>query len=153
MLLRLAALTGEGRYRSAAEAALAPMAAIAPEHPTGFAQWLLAFQLAGAPIDEVAIVGDLDAPDTHALLAVARGAYRPGLVLACGTGAGGICRPLLHGRVRLDGRATAYLCRGFACRAAGHRTGRAGGTAGRARPVAARCGRSDGRVARTSADR
>ncbi len=116
MLLRLAALTGDGRYRSAAEAALAPMAAIAPEHPTGFGQWLLAFQLAGAPIDEVAIVGDLDAPDTHALLSVARGAYRPGLVLAAAPAPEASAVPLLHGRVRLDDRATAYLCRGFACR-------------------------------------
>ena len=116
MLLRLAALTGDGRYRSAAEAALAPMAAIATEHPTGFGQWLLAFQLAQAPIDEIAIVGDLDTPDTKALLSVVRSAYRPGLVVAAAPAPEASAVPLLHGRVRLDGRATAYLCHGFACR-------------------------------------
>ena len=116
VLLRLAALTGEGRYRSAAEAALAPMAAIASEHPTGFAQWLLAFQLAGAPIDEVAIVGDLDAADTARCWPWSAAAYRPGLVLAAAADPEAQPCPLLHGRTRLDGRATAYVCRGFACR-------------------------------------
>ena len=115
VLLRLAALTGESRYRSAAEAALAPMAAITAEHPTGFAQWLLASQLTSTPIDEVAIVGDLDAPDTRALLAQVYRAYRPGLVLAVSADPVSSTVPLLHGRTRLDGRATAYLCRGFAC--------------------------------------
>ena len=42
VLLRLAALTGEGRYRDAAERALAPMVAVAARIPPGFAQWLLA---------------------------------------------------------------------------------------------------------------
>jgi uncharacterized protein YyaL (SSP411 family) len=115
VLLRLAALTGESRYRSAAEAALAPMAAITSEHPTGFAQWLLASQLAMAPIDEVAIVGDRDASDTRALLAQVERAYRPGLVLALSADPEASAVPLLLGRTRLDGRATAYLCRGFAC--------------------------------------
>jgi uncharacterized protein YyaL (SSP411 family) len=116
VLLRLAALTGEGRYRSAAEAALAPMAAIASEHPTGFAQWLLAFQLASTPIDEVAVVGDLDASDTRALLAEVRRAYRPGLVLAAAADPQSSAVPLLQARTRLEGKATAYVCHGFACR-------------------------------------
>ena len=92
------------------------MAAIASEHPTGFAQWLLAYQLASAPIDEVAIVGDLDAADTRALLAEVPGVYRPGLVLAAAADPEASAVPLLHGRTRLDGQATAYVCRGFACR-------------------------------------
>ncbi len=82
VLLRLAALTGDERYRAAAEAALAPLESIAVEHPTGFAGWLLAWQLASAPIDEVAIVGDPGTEDTRALLAQVRGAHRPGLVVA-----------------------------------------------------------------------
>jgi uncharacterized protein YyaL (SSP411 family) len=114
--LRVAALTGEGRYRTAAEAAMAPMAALASEHPTGFAQWLLAFQLASAPIDEVAVVGDLDASDTRALLAEVHRVYRPGLVLAAAADPESSAVPLLHDRTRLDGKATAYICRGLACR-------------------------------------
>jgi uncharacterized protein YyaL (SSP411 family) len=115
VLLRLAALTGEGRYRSAAEGALAPMVAIAAQHPTGFAQWLLAIQLASSAIDEVAIVGEPEAPDTRALLAVAFRRYRPGRVVAVSATPESSVVPLLRGRSRLDGRATAYVCRGFAC--------------------------------------
>jgi uncharacterized protein YyaL (SSP411 family) len=115
VLLRLAALTGDERYRAAAEAALAPLESIAVEHPTGFAGWLLAWQLASAPIDEVAIVGDPGTEDTRALLAQVRGAHRPGLVVAVSATPDTSAVPLLHGRARLDDRATAYVCRGFAC--------------------------------------
>jgi len=116
VLLRLAALTGDARYRDAAERALTPIVAIAAQHPLGFANWLTAYQLASGPIDELAIVGDPEADETRALLAVARVAYRPNLVVAVGTEAAGSAVPLLHHREMLDGVATAYLCRGFACR-------------------------------------
>jgi len=115
VLLRLAALTGEGRYRDAAEAALTPVVAIAAQHPTGFAQWLLAYQLASAPIDEVAIVGDPDDPDTRALIEAATRRFRPDQVLAVSATPDDSAVPLLHDRARIDGRATAYVCRGFAC--------------------------------------
>jgi len=115
VLLHLAALTGEGRYRSAAERALEPIIGIAAQYPTGFGQWLQAYQLAGAPIDEIAIVGDLDAHDTQALLAVARDGYHPDRVVALHADPGDSAVPLLHDRTAIDGRATAYHCRSFAC--------------------------------------
>jgi len=115
VLLRLAALTGEGRYRDAAEAALAPVVAVAAQHPTGFAQWLLAYQLASTPIDEIAIVGDPAAPDARALLDVVTGRYRANHVVAVSAAPDESAVPLLRGRSRLDGVATAYVCRGFAC--------------------------------------
>jgi hypothetical protein len=116
VLLRLAALTGEGGYRSSAERALAPMTAIAAKYPTGLAQWLLAYGLASGPIVEIAIVGDPGADDTKALLASARARYRPGQVLALAPDPGTSAVPLLHGRSRMEGAATAYVCREFACR-------------------------------------
>lgn len=116
VLLRLAALTGEDRYRDAAERALAPIVGIAAQHPTGFAQWLTAYRLASVPIDEIAIVGDVAADDTKALLAVARAGFRPYQVIAVSADPQASVVPLLHERQRLDGAATAYLCRGFACR-------------------------------------
>jgi uncharacterized protein len=116
VLLRLAAFTGEARYRDAAERALAPIVGIAAQHPLGFANWLTAYQLASAPIDEVAIVGDPASEDTAALLAVVRARFRQGLVVALSAEPEASVVPLLHGRVALDGAATAYLCRGFVCR-------------------------------------
>ncbi len=116
VLLRLAALTGDNRYRDAAERSLAPIVGIAAQHPTGFAQWLMAYQLASSPIDEIAIVGDPAADDTQALLAVARAGYRPGRVIAVAPDPASSAVPLLHDREAIGGAATAYLCRGFACR-------------------------------------
>jgi uncharacterized protein YyaL (SSP411 family) len=116
VLLRLAAFTGEARYRDAAERALEPVAGIAAQHPTGFANWLSAYQLASSPIDEIAIVGDPEASDTRALLAVARDGYRPHQVVAVAADPGASAVPLLRDRSSIDGAATAYLCRDFACR-------------------------------------
>ncbi len=117
VLLRLAALTGEGRYGAAAEVAVAAVAPLAGRYPNGFAQWLVAHDLAAYPIDEVAIVGDPADPATAALLAVVRGRFRPGVVVAAAPPgpAAAPAVPLLHGRPQLDGRATVYVCRGFAC--------------------------------------
>ena len=115
VLLRLAALTGEGRYRSGAERALEPIVGLAAQHPLGFGQWLQAYQLAATPIDEIAIVGDPGSDDTQALLAVARDGYHPGRVLALAPDPAASTVPLLRDRTAIDGRATAYLCRGFAC--------------------------------------
>ncbi len=115
VLLRLAAFTGESRYRDAAERALAPIVGIAAQHPTGFAQWLGAYALASEPMDEIAIVGDPTAEDTRALLKVARDGFRPRQVIAVAADPAVSAVPLLHDRRRLDGAATAYLCRDFAC--------------------------------------
>ena len=115
VMLRLAAFTGESRYRDAAERALAPIVGVAAQHPSGFANWLTAYQLASSPIDEIAIVGDPDAEDTEALLAVARDGFRPNQVVAVAAEPETSAVPLLHGRTALEGAATAYLCRGFAC--------------------------------------
>jgi uncharacterized protein len=117
VLLRLAALTGEGRYRDAAERAIASIAPYTARYPTAFAMWLQATDFALAPIAEVAIVGDpLDAA-TRALLAEASGGYAPNRVVALRSSEDTpTAIPLLEDRVPLKGRATAYVCRGFACR-------------------------------------
>ena len=50
VLLRLAAWTGEGRYRDAAERAIRSVVPFVSRYPTGFAQWLSAMDLALAPV-------------------------------------------------------------------------------------------------------
>jgi uncharacterized protein YyaL (SSP411 family) len=115
VLLRLAALTGESRYRDAAEATLRLVTRVASQHPTAFAQWLTAMHLALSPPDEIAVIGDAEAEDTRALLDVAFAGYRPGQVVAAAADGAASEVPLLHGRPRIDGRATAYVCRRFAC--------------------------------------
>lgn len=115
-LLRLAALTGESRYRAAAERALTTITPFVARYPTAFAMWLQASDLALAPIAEVAVVGPPEADETRALLAVAHGSYAPARVVAAGDGSGSTDVPLLRDRPLRGGRPTAYVCRGFACR-------------------------------------
>ena len=119
VLIRLAAWTGEGAYRDAAERAIRTVVPFVGRYPTGFAQWLSAIDLALAPLVEIAVVGGPDDPATAALLAEARRGYRPNLVLAWAAGdasAADSAVPLLHDRLAVDGRPTAYVCRGFVCR-------------------------------------
>ena len=120
VLLRLAALTGEGRYRAIAERALATVTPFAARYPTAFAMWLQAIDLSLADVAEVAIVGPLDDAATRALIRVAGGGYGPARVIAVSGGVSdgeASAIPLLHDRPMRDGRPTAYVCRGFACQA------------------------------------
>ena len=121
VLLRLAALTGEGRHVDAADAALGVVGAAPAEHPTAFAQWLAAIDWQVGPVDEIAIVGDPTDLRTERLAAVARGApghlrWRPRQVIAIGADPRVTAVPLLQGRFALRGLPTAFVCRGFACR-------------------------------------
>jgi uncharacterized protein len=109
-LLRLARLTGEYEYERRALGVLRVLAPIVGRHPHGFGHVLQAIDFSLAPVREVAIVGD----GAEALARVVRGAYRPHVVLAGGATDG---VPLLEGRTEVDGRAAAYVCEHFSCRA------------------------------------
>ncbi len=117
VLLRLAAWTGEGRYREAAERALGTVSPFLARYPTGFAQWLVAASFATSDAVEVAIVGDPADAATRDLLEPVWSTWRPNQVLAVAAPdrAAGSEVPLLHDRVAIDGRPTAYVCRNFAC--------------------------------------
>jgi uncharacterized protein YyaL (SSP411 family) len=117
VLLRLAAYTGEARYRDAAEAAIATVTPYTARYPTAFAKWLQAIDFALAPVAEVAITGDPEDEATRALLQAALGGYAPARVVAVSRTDGGPTEvPLLRDRPRLRGRPTAYVCLGFTCR-------------------------------------
>jgi uncharacterized protein len=105
------ALTGEGRYRDAAEAALATVAPLMAQAPR-FAGWSLvaAVAMAEGP-EEIAVVGPAG-PERDALAEAAR--RRPGAVVIVADGPSEAI-PLLAGRTPVDGRPAAYVCRGFVC--------------------------------------
>jgi uncharacterized protein YyaL (SSP411 family) len=117
VLLRLAAFTGEGRYRDAAERAIGTVAGYLARYPTGFAQWLVAAAFAAGDALEVAIVGDPADAATRTLLGPVWSEWRPFQVLAVASpaAASSSAVPLLHDRVALDGKPTAYVCRDFVC--------------------------------------
>ena len=116
VLLRLAALTGEERYRAAAEAALPPVASLAARYPTGFAAWLQAIDFASAPIAEVAIIGGGDDPGARTLVRVATRGLHPHRVVAMTSDPGRSRVELLQSRFALRGCPTAFVCRDFSCR-------------------------------------
>jgi uncharacterized protein YyaL (SSP411 family) len=116
VLLKLAALTGDGRYRDAAERTLGLVAGVLGRYPSGFAQWLVALDFARADVIEVAIVGDPADPATQRLMGPARTGFRPYLVIACAADPDASAVELLHSRFRLADRPTAFVCRNFACR-------------------------------------
>jgi uncharacterized protein YyaL (SSP411 family) len=109
-LLRLAALTGEHAYERRALDTLSLVHELATRHPNAFGHLLRAMDFALSPTREVAIVG----PERRELERAVRSAFRPHIVLAGGEkdGVG-----LLEGREPVDGRAAAYVCERFACRA------------------------------------
>ncbi len=109
-LLRLAALTGERSYEDHAVGQLRLLHELAPRHPQAFAHLLQAIDFYTAPTREVALIGE----DRAALERVVREKFRPRVVVAAGEGD---AVPLLEGRTLVGGRAAAYVCERFACRA------------------------------------
>ncbi|NJK78771.1 MAG: thioredoxin domain-containing protein, partial [Chloroflexaceae bacterium] len=120
VLLRLAALTGNDTYRERAEHVLEGMNDAMRRLPTGFGRLLCAADMALARTREVALVGDPQSPDLQALVAVLHQRFDPYMVLAYktpATTADDIAAvALLQDREQLDGKATAYVCEGFACK-------------------------------------
>ena len=111
-LLRYAALTGSGRHRDAAEAALASVRLLAERAPR-FAGWSLA--AAAAALDgpkEIVVVTEPGDPVGEELARRARRSLGS-VVLVVPPGREGI--PLLEGRDLVGGRAAAYVCKGMVC--------------------------------------
>ncbi|GGL90229.1 thioredoxin domain-containing protein [Micromonospora yangpuensis] len=111
-LVTYSALTGETRYREAAEAALATIAPIAARHArfTGYATTVGEALLSG-PYEIAVATTD---PAADPLVAAAFRHAPPGAVLVAGLpDQPGV--PLLADRPTRDGQPTAYVCRGFVC--------------------------------------
>ncbi len=109
-LLTASVLTEEGgRYRATAEDALHGAGTLLRKYPRFAGQWLTAAEaLLGGPL-QVAVVGE-----GQQLLALARRVAAGGTVIVAGApDAPGV--PLLAARPLVDGRAAAYVCRGFVC--------------------------------------
>jgi hypothetical protein len=109
-----AALTGLTEYRDVAERALGIATALAPRAPRA-AGWGLAAATAllAGPL-EVAVVARADDPSAAEWHRVALMGTSPGLVVAIGADEASEV-PLLRDRPAIDGRPTAYVCRGFVC--------------------------------------
>lgn len=116
-LLRLYAITGREIYATRAEQVLQQVAPMLSRFPLGFGRMLCAADLAIGPIRELAIIGPSTHPATQALVAEARAAYRPRLVIARAEPGDPVTAlsPLFADRGMIDGQPTAYLCEQFTC--------------------------------------
>jgi hypothetical protein len=115
LLARLADLLQDESMRRRATYVLETIAEPMVRHPAAFGHALGVADLLVRGAIELAIVGDPASDDFRALSRAAAERYVPSLVLA-----GGLARqepkiPLLADRSTTDGRATAYVCRNYAC--------------------------------------
>ena len=116
VLLRLSLLLDRDDYRQRAETVLEEMGGGLEKLPGAFGRLLAALDFSVSRPYEIVVVGD-PGGDTRALLGTVYARYLPNKVVA-GHGPDeeeeGLV-PLLADRPMRDGRATAYVCEGYAC--------------------------------------
>jgi uncharacterized protein YyaL (SSP411 family) len=113
-LLRLAAFTGDLRYREYAARILVALAPAMERHPSSFGHLLCALDDLIGPYYEVAIAGNPGDAATLALVQAVNSRFAPRVALAVGA-PGDTEIPLLENRALLDGQPAAYVCQGFVC--------------------------------------
>jgi uncharacterized protein YyaL (SSP411 family) len=117
-LLRLEAMTGDKKLATMAERTLEHFHGELVETPFAYERFLSSVHFAMSGALEIAIVGDLERPETQALLRTVRTAYVPARVIMWldpARPADAVSSPLLTGRMPVDGAPAAYVCRRYAC--------------------------------------
>ncbi len=115
VLARLYYLTGDERYRDRAATTITAFAGEVRRNFIPLATLLNAFELLEAAL-QIVIVGDRGEAATEVLLDVVHGASLPNRVLL--VAADGAALPAhhpAHGKGRVGGKPTAYVCRGTTC--------------------------------------
>jgi len=115
LLLSLSELTRDTEMRRRATFVIETLATSLIRYPSGFGHLLGAADMATNGAVEIAIAGNRDDKEFKALEKELAEHYVPSLVLAGGSASPGI--GLLEDREARDGRATAYVCRSYACEA------------------------------------
>jgi uncharacterized protein YyaL (SSP411 family) len=111
-LLRLGALSGDGRLRQRAFEIMGPLAAVVGQSPLAVSSLACAMDRALAPSREVAVSGAAEDARTQALVGTVHRHWLPDTVLAWGGGSG---VELLDDRPLVAGAPAAYVCENFAC--------------------------------------
>ncbi|MGE5731102.1 MAG: thioredoxin domain-containing protein [Gemmatimonas sp.] len=115
LLIRLAELFNDAEARRRATYVVESLAPAMARHPSAFGHMLGCADMLINGAVELAIVGDPTSDDFRALERTAAERYVPSLVLAGGTPPGDDTIALLAAREARGGRATAYVCRNYAC--------------------------------------
>jgi len=119
-LLRLARMTNRAEFRESAERTLAAFAPRLAAAPVALPQMLAACDFLLREPQEVVLAGERGAPDTAALARTLHSRFAPNRVVLLVDSpetrrklAAGI--PAIESMERIGGRASAYVCRGYAC--------------------------------------
>ena len=115
LLLMMAELTGSADARRRAGQVLDSLSEPMQQQGLMFGHLLGAADLAVHGAVEIAIAGDPATSDFAGLARAVASRYVPSLVLAGGTGDAVRDLALMNGREAIGGRATAYVCRHYAC--------------------------------------
>jgi len=115
LLLYLAELQHDSDYRRRAVFALETLAEPMSKFPTAFGHLLGCADMEVNGAIEVALAGDPAGAGFKGLERAVAGRYVPALVLAGGKQRGESAVRLLDDRPLIDGKATAYVCRGYTC--------------------------------------
>jgi len=121
-LLRLGRMTGDASFEAIAGKTAAAFSRDISRSPAAHAHWLSGLDFAAGPGREVVVVGRPGADETKALLSAVRSVYDPRRVLLLkpdDPAGAGLTRlaPFVEGMRTVGGRAAAYVCSDFACRA------------------------------------
>jgi uncharacterized protein YyaL (SSP411 family) len=123
-LLRLAEFTGDERLRQSAEKTLRAFSLTLQKAPNALPQMLGALDQFLAPSQQIVIAGEPNAPDTRALLRVIHRKFLPNRVLLLSSDKTPPLPQPLQKRFSevalmrpLEGRAAAYVCENFTCKA------------------------------------
>jgi uncharacterized protein len=113
LLLRLAEVFGDDDARRRATGVLESLAPAIAQYPTAFGHLLGCADMVVNGATELALIGDVGSVEFKALERAAGEEYVPSLVVAGARANEKIA--LLTGREMRDGKATAYVCRNYAC--------------------------------------
>jgi uncharacterized protein YyaL (SSP411 family) len=117
VLLQLAAYTGQEKYETPALKTLVALQGPISQYPGAFAYWLGTLEFALAAPKEVAVIGQIEAEETRAMLWTLLGPYRPNQVVAVASEENTTGHPeLVEMRPAVAGRTTAYVCQSFTCK-------------------------------------
>jgi hypothetical protein len=121
-LLRLARMTGRPDLEEKAAAIGRAFSGQIRQYPSGYTQFLTALDFALGPSHEVVLAGPSDQEETHRMVQALGKHFLPNCVTLfrpADEKSPGIDRvaEFLKGHVPLQGKATAYVCRGNACEA------------------------------------
>jgi len=120
-LIRVGRITVSRPLEEKAEALFKAFSNLAMRAPAAFPQFLIAFDFALGPSNEIVVAGSPEAEDTQAMLRLIYESFLPNKVVVLHPpGEAGkqveALAPFIQGQVPSRGRATAYVCEHYTCK-------------------------------------